>query len=267
MYSILFHYFYFFFFFFNDTATTEIYTLSLHDALPISRPLPLLPGDRSVHEAQVMSRATAERGLVRDEEERQAVGVHLFEELQDLAARSHVQVAGRLVGQDNLRPHDDGARDRHALPLAARELLGGVQGALGQADAVQRLRRAAGALARLDAGEKHRQLHVALRRQARHKLVRLEDETEAFLPQQRQLVVREAGHLAAVDAVRARGRPVEAADDVQERRLARARGPHDREVVPVGDRQVDVAQGVHGAPADLIVAADAQKLDHFFVSA
>jgi len=24
-----------FFFFFNDTATTEIYTLSLHDALPI----------------------------------------------------------------------------------------------------------------------------------------------------------------------------------------------------------------------------------------
>src|SRR2546421_9440206 len=28
--------FYSFFFFFNDTATTEIYTLSLHDALPIS---------------------------------------------------------------------------------------------------------------------------------------------------------------------------------------------------------------------------------------
>src|SRR5438034_11434186 len=27
----------FFFFFFNVTATTEIYTLSLHDALPISR--------------------------------------------------------------------------------------------------------------------------------------------------------------------------------------------------------------------------------------
>src|SRR3990170_5111681 len=27
----------FFFFFFNDTATTEIYTLSLHDALPILR--------------------------------------------------------------------------------------------------------------------------------------------------------------------------------------------------------------------------------------
>src|SRR2546426_5082404 len=29
-----------FFFFFNDTATTEIYTLSLHDALPILFPEP-----------------------------------------------------------------------------------------------------------------------------------------------------------------------------------------------------------------------------------
>src|SRR6516225_11932599 len=50
--------FVFFFFFFNDTATTEIYTLSLHDALPISFvsssriirwcvPTPLLPRTRS----------------------------------------------------------------------------------------------------------------------------------------------------------------------------------------------------------------------------
>src|SRR2546427_3000461 len=31
------HYYLSFFFFFNDTATTEIYTLSLHDALPICR--------------------------------------------------------------------------------------------------------------------------------------------------------------------------------------------------------------------------------------
>src|SRR2546429_52500 len=39
------------FFFFNDTATTEIYTLSLHDALPILRPSldagPARPGFRN----------------------------------------------------------------------------------------------------------------------------------------------------------------------------------------------------------------------------
>src|SRR2546430_17400520 len=35
--SYIYHYYhsFSFFFFFNDTATTEIYTLSLHDALPI----------------------------------------------------------------------------------------------------------------------------------------------------------------------------------------------------------------------------------------
>ena len=37
-YFLLFFYFFFIFFFFNDTATTEIYTLSLHDALPIYKP-------------------------------------------------------------------------------------------------------------------------------------------------------------------------------------------------------------------------------------
>src|SRR2546428_5313895 len=43
-----------FFFFFNDTATTEIYTLSLHDALPISRDRP--PGRYRV---RIRSRAVA----------------------------------------------------------------------------------------------------------------------------------------------------------------------------------------------------------------
>src|SRR5436305_11733901 len=38
VYLILYLFLLFFFFFFNATATTEIYTLSLHDALPISNP-------------------------------------------------------------------------------------------------------------------------------------------------------------------------------------------------------------------------------------
>src|SRR5260370_31064417 len=44
----------FFFFFFNDTATTEIYTLSLHDALPISGSR--TSWDRSVHSPRTFSR-------------------------------------------------------------------------------------------------------------------------------------------------------------------------------------------------------------------
>src|SRR2546422_10358704 len=43
----------FFFFFFNDTATTEIYTLSLHDALPILRESVRFAGHASRHEGHV----------------------------------------------------------------------------------------------------------------------------------------------------------------------------------------------------------------------
>src|SRR5208282_5454000 len=39
---------FFFFFFFNDTATTEIYTLSLHDALPIPTVIGSSTGSSSV---------------------------------------------------------------------------------------------------------------------------------------------------------------------------------------------------------------------------
>src|SRR6266487_7184093 len=54
-----------FFFFFNDTATTEIYTLSLHDALPITwsdtrvrfreGPLHGVPGRSEEHTSELQS--------------------------------------------------------------------------------------------------------------------------------------------------------------------------------------------------------------------
>src|SRR2546429_4173806 len=44
-----------FFFFFNDTATTEIYTLSLHDALPISPPATHNTSERTTTAAKIIS--------------------------------------------------------------------------------------------------------------------------------------------------------------------------------------------------------------------
>src|SRR5215469_4654528 len=63
---------FFYFFFFNDTATTEIYTLSLHDALPIFRPityqlrLPLLgdPVPRRERSEEHTSELQSRRDLV-----------------------------------------------------------------------------------------------------------------------------------------------------------------------------------------------------------
>src|SRR2546429_4234577 len=49
-----------FFFFFNDTAPTEIYTLSLHDALPIFRPAGAARPDRADTERPVGHRRPTE---------------------------------------------------------------------------------------------------------------------------------------------------------------------------------------------------------------
>src|SRR3712207_7767558 len=66
------------FFFFNDTATTEIYTLSLHDALPISGALQaeaegdagldVAPRSRSRHHDLQPARQTLSRRSERSEE-------------------------------------------------------------------------------------------------------------------------------------------------------------------------------------------------------
>src|SRR2546427_5903956 len=56
-----------FFFFFNDTATTEIYTLSLHDALPISRVIKQTIG-QDLPEGFQTSEFLLEHGMVRSEE-------------------------------------------------------------------------------------------------------------------------------------------------------------------------------------------------------
>src|SRR5256885_16383101 len=63
----------FFFFFFNDTATTEIYTLSLHDALPISGRTRRRPKRNNSMEVQAITRnvrmsAQKMREVVRSEE-------------------------------------------------------------------------------------------------------------------------------------------------------------------------------------------------------
>src|SRR5436189_4227817 len=60
---------YLFFFFFNDTATTEIYTLSLHDALPIyGLGLAIAKKIADTHNAFISVKSTPNKGSTRSEE-------------------------------------------------------------------------------------------------------------------------------------------------------------------------------------------------------
>src|SRR5260363_471698 len=96
--------FYILFFFFNDTATTEIYTLSLHDALPIYDLV-----DDEAHRASLVGEhqdRLRARGLHRD-------AFHLHQRHQLIAVLHHVAAIGDLdlVGRDLLQPRDE--RQRH----------------------------------------------------------------------------------------------------------------------------------------------------------
>ena len=61
------------------------------------------------------------------------------EQPHDALAGGGVEVAGRLVGQQDQRPVDEGPGDRHPLLLAAGQLVGQVVALLGQADQVEDL--------------------------------------------------------------------------------------------------------------------------------
>src|SRR5258707_4963165 len=77
------------FFFFNDTATTEIYTLSLHDALPISVRFDVTDGKRTI--------AVAYQGLLPD----------LFREGQGVVAEGVLDSAGTFRADSVLAKHDE----------------------------------------------------------------------------------------------------------------------------------------------------------------
>src|SRR3954469_23142178 len=88
---------------------------------------------------------TAARGqalVVGHHDERRAVfAVHGEEKLNDIRARLGIQAAGRLVGKEEPRAHDERARQGYALLLAARQVLRIMIQALAEADAHEHVAR------------------------------------------------------------------------------------------------------------------------------
>ena len=127
--------------------------------------------------------------------------VEVVEELEDRRARLRVEVAGGLVGEQDLGAVHDRARDGDALALSARELIGAVVLAPAQTDRGERLVDAAAPLDAPDAAEEERQLDVPRRGQARHQMEELEDEADLLAADAGELLVGERADLVAVETV------------------------------------------------------------------
>jgi len=194
--------------------------------------------------------------VVRDQDDGVAGRVQFFQDAQHFLARVRVQRAGRFVRQDDVAAVHQRARDTHALLLAARQLPGAMAGAVAQAQAPQQfggaLQPGLAALAGIDG----RHLDVALRRQVGQQVIALENEAEVFAAQFGQFVRVQLAGAAAVHAVVAAGGAVQAAQDVHQGRLARARRADDGHHFPGLDGQVDVLEHGDGLLARGKLAAD-----------
>src|SRR5438105_9986057 len=103
----------FFFFFFNDTSTTEIYTLSLHDALPISRhswsgPKPGLLRHARVHHPRLESRPLSHG---RSEEHTSELQSRV-----DLVCRLLLEKKKKTKHTEDNRPDDNHTIVQHTTP-------------------------------------------------------------------------------------------------------------------------------------------------------
>ena len=169
------------------------------------------------------------------------------EELEHLGAGGGVEVAGGLVGEDELGP--GGQRPRHGDPLllAAGELGRTMAQTRAEADRVDDpIDPLAVGLA---AGEREGQGDVLVRGQRRHQVVRLEHEADPVAAQPGQRPVVEGAELGGADVHLAGGERVEPGEDVHQRRFARARRPHHGREPAGRDLEVDVVEGGHGLVA------------------
>ena len=132
----------------------------------------LVAHDTAVAERDDAVGMRGQRGIVRHEHERAAERpVERDEQLDDLLARGGVQVAGRLVGQEQARLAADGARDGHALLLASRELDRVVIHTVAQADFLEQIASARNPRGGVASHELVRQQNIFHRRQGGDQLV------------------------------------------------------------------------------------------------
>src|SRR6266487_6894631 len=123
---------FFFFFFFNDTAPTEIYTLSLHDALPIRTARAANRASRHALPITTRVSSATTSGPSRRTSLRTVDSSGTRSAQGDQAEPPQVQGVGYLPQQrlvppagallDNHQPHEAGHRDRRPTVPARRRL-------------------------------------------------------------------------------------------------------------------------------------------------
>src|ERR1044071_10042617 len=113
---------------------------------------------------------------MRDDDDGLFLTDKVLEDADDLVAGLLIEIAGRLVGEDERRVVDQRTGDGDALALAAGELVRAVLGAVDQADALERFHGPLAPVAAAGAGVEQRELDILQHGGARPAGEGLEDE-------------------------------------------------------------------------------------------
>src|SRR3990172_620654 len=200
-------------------------------------------GDLAVGHHHRAPDAPGELAVVRDHQDRLALGDQIVEERENRLGRLGIQIAGRFVGQNDRRVVGQRAGDGNALLLTAGNRRRQLVGVLGQLNYLEQAHRALLPVAgRVHISEVHRQHHVLDERQGGQELEKLEDDAQLEAAPLRHLVLAQAMHGGVADPHLARSRSIDAGDHVKQGGLAAARFANDGDEFAFVDFQVDAGE-------------------------
>src|SRR5262245_47584834 len=183
-------------------------------------------------------------GIVGHHADRRTTLVELAEQIHHRLAAARVEVAGRLVGEQDQRLARDRARNRHALLLTSRQLTGQVLGPMSHADPFQGRRDSLLALGGAHAAIGQRQFYVFEHGEIADEIEALKDESNLAIADARALRSGELGDRPPIELVGAFSRRVQQAQNRQQCRFSTARWARDGDVLAPIDLDLDARQSV-----------------------
>jgi hypothetical protein len=171
--------------------------------------------------------------------------IQRLQQIHDLFGVLAIEVAGRFVAHQQRGIGNDGPGDGDALLLSAGQLVRLVPGAIGQADQFQCCLHAPAPLRLGQAGQQQRHFHVGFGAQHRQQVIKLENETDVSGAPVRQAAARQLIDTIAGDQHLAAGGLIQPGHQIQQRGLAGARRPHQRQELAAVDGQIDAMEHLH----------------------
>ena len=158
---------------------------------------------------------------------RTALARQLAQQRRDLRGRDFIEIAGGLIGQQQRRFMDQGARQRHALLFTPGEHIHGRMQPIAQAHALAASRGCAPRLRRAHAVQRQHQAHVLLHIQRGQQIEELVDEADLAAPEQRALRLAQGAQVLSVKDHPSGVGPIDAADEIEQGGFAGAAAADD----------------------------------------